>query len=257
MTARSSITWPAGERAARRKRACDAARPSPPAAHTRRRLAELKGELSRTHDELASRTRQLQETADHATSQSDRMRTVEEEHSRATAELQAWPRAPPARRPRSAHHPPRCRRRAQIQCSRAIAETKEKAVAAQQEAARLSEAERLRLIERHETELAAARLGQQTASTENAQLTAKGHEQQLQARGRRNERRPRGHRVLSARRAFPPPQLRERGNRLEGVEQEVALLRKQNAELRDENSSLSSLKHKQEKTAGATEVRIA
>ena len=30
------------------------------------------------------------------------MRTVEEEHSRATAELQAWPRAPPARRPRSA-----------------------------------------------------------------------------------------------------------------------------------------------------------
>ncbi len=170
------------------------------------RLAELKSELGKTQDELSVRSRQLQETAEHASAQVERVRKLTEEHTYSTSDLQ-------------------------VQCSNAIAETKEKAVAAQQEALRAAEAERLRLVERHEAEMASARTSEQAAGAEAARLKARGHDLELQ--------------------------LRERGNRLEALEQEASLLRKSNAELREENADLSSTKHKQEKSLGAKDVEIA
>ena len=82
-----------------------------------------------------------------------------------------------------------------------MADAKEHALAAQQGLSRQAEAERLRIVERHSAELSAARSAQQSAEQQTAGITAQLHEASLS--------------------------LRERGNRLEVLEQEVAILRRQ------------------------------
>ena len=51
--------------------------------------------------------------------------------------------------------------------------------------------------------------------------------------------------------------LRERTSRLDGAEQEVALLKRENASLRDEGSKLSAEKHKLEKGLAARDIELA
>ena len=113
----------------------------------------------------------------------------------------------------------------------AVAEVKEQSVAAQQGQARAADAERARLGEKAEAEVGAARQAQRAAEAQAASLTASSHELQLR--------------------------LSDREAKLAGVEQEVALLRKTTAELREENAELAATKHRQEKAAGAKEVRRA
>ena len=113
----------------------------------------------------------------------------------------------------------------------AVAEVREQGVAAQQGQARAADAERARLGEKAEAEVGAARQAQRAAEAQAASLTASSHELQLR--------------------------LSDREAKLAGVEQEVALLRKTTAELREENAELAATKHRQEKAAGAKEVRRA
>jgi len=170
------------------------------------KLSDFKAELASTREDLSLRTRQLSETAEHAATQAERLRTGDDEHAREIAAMVA-------------RH------------SNLAAEARESAVSTQQGLSRQAEAERIRLIERHEAEASGCRAAQQAAEQSAARLTARLHETELG--------------------------LRERSNRLEGVEQEVTLLRRQTAELRSENAGLSSANHSLEKAAGASRVELA
>lgn len=127
--------------------------------HLAARLADFKAELATVSDDLAQRTRQLQETASLAAEQSEKLRTLDEEHARALGE-------------------------AQMRQAEALAESREQSISAQQTQARLTEQERQRLLERHDAELGAARGAQQAAEAQASQLTTKQHDMQMQLRER-------------------------------------------------------------------------
>ena len=101
----------------------------------------------------------------------------------------------------------------------------------QQEQSRLSDQERARVVERSETELTSVRLSLTRVSGELAQLTAAHHELELK--------------------------LRERTNRLDGADQELALLKGDASTLREDNSKLTAQKHRLEKELAAREVELA
>ena len=97
-----------------------------------------------------------QETASLASQQSERLRTVDEEHSRYVSAVK-------------------------VQHAGEMAEAKERAVAMQHDQSLKNEHERAGLIEKHSAEITTAKHGQATAESRAAQLTAAQHELQLQA----------------------------------------------------------------------------
>lgn len=60
----------------------------PPFRYLAEKLSDFKAELAATRDDLSLRTRQLNETAEHAAVTAERLRTADEAHSREVAALQ-------------------------------------------------------------------------------------------------------------------------------------------------------------------------
>ena len=98
-----------------------------------------------------------QETAALASQQSERLRTIEEDHSRYVSALQ-------------------------VQHAGELADAKERAVTAQQDQALKTDQERATLTEKHSAAIAAAKDAQAAAETRVAQITAAQHELELQVR---------------------------------------------------------------------------
>ena len=174
--------------------------------HLALRLGDYKSQLAVVRDELGDRTAQLQETAELAASQTERLRTIEEDHARTVNEIE-------------------------VKHQGSLAATKEEQTIKQQEQLRMADQERSRVVERSETELSSVRQSLAKVSAELASLTSAHHELELK--------------------------LREKTSRLEGAEQEVALLKKEGTALRDENSKLSTEKHRLEKDLSARDVELS
>jgi len=113
----------------------------------------------------------------------------------------------------------------------ALAAAKEEAAATQQEQTSQGEQERARLLERSETELSALRRAHMDGTAQTTQLTATVHELEMK--------------------------LRENTSRLQGAEQECALLKGESSTLREENSKLSAKGHRQEKELAERDLKLA
>lgn len=122
--------------------------------HLAGRVAEFKAALAATNHELEERTQHLQETSELAATQSERLRTITDDHSRVVNEIE-------------------------VRQASQIAALKETAAELQQEQASHNEQERQRLVERSEAELSALRQAHAAAAAQIAQLTSDGHELEL------------------------------------------------------------------------------
>ena len=127
--------------------------------HLAGRVGDYKAHLEHCRDELGERTGQLQETAELAASQTERLRTIEEEHTRKVTELN-------------------------VQHQGALASAKEQAMLNMQEQLQLTDQERARVVERSETELSSVRQALAKTAAELAELTAAHHELELKLRER-------------------------------------------------------------------------
>ena len=125
--------------------------------HLAGRVADYKRELAYVRDEMGERTAQLQETAELAARQTERLRTIEEEHGRQVNALEARHRG-------------------------TLAAAKEQAAMSQQEQLRFSDQERARVVERSETELARERESLSRTAAKLAQLSGANHELELRLR---------------------------------------------------------------------------
>lgn len=123
------------------------------------RVADFRSQLEIVRDELGERTARLQETAELAAAQTERLRTVEEDHARTIHELG-------------------------VRQQGAFAAAKDAAATAQHEQLRLAEQERARVVERSETELSSVRQTLTRTASELAELTAAHHELELRLRER-------------------------------------------------------------------------
>ena len=129
------------------------------------RVADFKSQLLHMRDELGERTQQLQETAELASAQTTKLRSIEEDHVRTLHDLE-------------------------VRQQSAIAEIKKAAAEAAMEQSRLADQERSRVVERSETELSAVRLSLERTSGELAKLTAAHHELELRLRERSSRKPP-------------------------------------------------------------------
>ena len=125
------------------------------------RLSDFKTELAAARVELAERLADLESTSAGASASAERLRTADDEHAHAIAELQ-------------------------LKMNSALTEAREQAVAAQHEQSQQAAAERARLVDRHEAEAAALRASSQQADSQTARVTAELHEAQLHLRERTN-----------------------------------------------------------------------
>lgn len=123
------------------------------------RVADFKSQLLYMRDELGDRTQQLQETAELASAQTEKLRTIEEDHSRKVRELE-------------------------VRQESALADAKKAAAEAAHEQSRLSDQERARVVERSETELSSVRMSLERTAGELAALTSAHHELELRLRER-------------------------------------------------------------------------
>ena len=121
------------------------------------RVVDYKRQLAYVRDELGERAAQLQETAELAAQQTERLRIIEEEHCRQVNALE-------------------------VRHQGALAAAKEQAAMSQQDQLRCSDQERARVVERSEMELARERENLSRTAAELAQLTSSKHELELRLR---------------------------------------------------------------------------
>lgn len=125
--------------------------------HLAGRVTDFKAQLLTTAEQLKERTLQLHEASEVAAAQSEKLRTIEDEHARQMAELD-------------------------LRLAAQLAAAKEAAAAAQQDHVTVSEQERQRLTEKSEAELSAARTAASEAAAQASQLTSANHALELKLR---------------------------------------------------------------------------